>query len=48
MPVLWIVLIVFAAAAIGYAVARNRALASAGGNARGLHSCRPIMAGTRC
>ncbi len=38
MPVLWIVLIVFAAAAIGYAVARNRALASAGGNARGLHS----------
>jgi phosphate transport system permease protein len=38
MPVLWIVLIVFAAAAIGYGVARHRALASAGGNARGLHS----------
>jgi len=38
MPVLWIVLAVLALGLVGYYVARGRALASAGGDARGLHS----------
>ena len=38
MPVLWIVLIILAMAAIGYVMGRQRALASAGGDPRHLHS----------
>ncbi len=38
MPVYWLILIVLALAAVGYVMGRSRALASAGGNARGLHS----------
>ncbi len=38
MPLLWLVLIVLAIAAIGYVVARSRALASTGGESRTLHS----------
>ena len=38
MPVLWIVLIILAMAAIGYVMGRQRALASAGGDPRNLHS----------
>ena len=38
MPVLWLALIVLALAAVGYFVGRARALASAGGDRRGLHS----------
>ncbi len=38
MPVLWIVLAVFTLGAIGFGVARSRAVASAGGDTRALHS----------
>jgi phosphate transport system permease protein len=38
MPVLWLALIVLALAALGYFVGRSRALASAGGDRRLLHS----------
>lgn len=38
MPVIWIVLIVLALAAVGYMLGRSRALASAGGDSRRLHS----------
>ena len=38
MPVLWLSLIVLALAAIGYVVGRTRALQSAGGDSRELHS----------
>ncbi len=38
MPIYWLITIVLALAAIGYVAGRSRALASAGGNARGLHS----------
>ncbi|MEM9248277.1 MAG: phosphate ABC transporter permease subunit PstC [Pseudomonadota bacterium] len=38
MPVLWIVLAVFALGGIGFAMARARAVASAGGDTRKLHS----------
>ncbi|MDF0600495.1 phosphate ABC transporter permease subunit PstC [Psychromarinibacter sp. C21-152] len=45
MPVLWIVLIVLALAAVGYVLGRQRALASADGNSRKLHSL-PSFYGT--
>ena len=38
MPILWLFLIVLAIAAIGYVLGRSRALQSAGGDSRGLHS----------
>ncbi len=38
MPTLWLVLIVIAIAAIGYVLGRSRALQSAGGESRDLHS----------
>ncbi|MDC0737285.1 phosphate ABC transporter permease subunit PstC [Cognatishimia sp. SS12] len=38
MPLSWLVLIVFALAAVGYFLGRSRALAGAGGNSRDLHS----------
>ncbi len=38
MPVLWLVLIVLALAAVGYVLGRGRALQSAGGDSRDLHS----------
>ncbi|MGH1465548.1 MAG: phosphate ABC transporter permease subunit PstC [Cognatishimia sp.] len=38
MPVLWLVLIVFALAIVGFFLGRGRALSSAGGNSRNLHS----------
>ncbi len=38
MPVLWIVLIILALAVVGYIMGRQRALASAGGDSRKLHS----------
>lgn len=38
MPLTWLVLIVLAIAAVGYVLARRRALASADGNAHALHS----------
>lgn len=38
MPVFWLILIVLAIAATGYVVGRSRALASAGGDSRILHS----------
>ncbi len=38
MPILWLILIVLAIAAVGYVVGRARALHSAGGDSRGLHS----------
>jgi phosphate transport system permease protein len=38
MPLYWLVLIIVAIAAIGYAMGRSRALASAGGDSRRLHS----------
>ncbi|MGY3436880.1 MULTISPECIES: phosphate ABC transporter permease subunit PstC [unclassified Marinovum] len=38
MPLLWLILIVLAIAVIGYIVGRSRALASAGGDIRDLHS----------
>ena len=38
MPLFWIVLIVLALAAVGYVAGRSRALASAGGDTRALHS----------
>ena len=38
MPLLWLVLIVLIVAAAGYFMGRSRALASAGGDIRGLHS----------
>ena len=38
MPVLWILLIVLALGAVGYVLARSRAMQSAGGDARALHS----------
>ena len=37
-PLYWLILIVLAIAAIGYVMGRARALASAGGSLRGLHS----------
>jgi phosphate transport system permease protein len=38
MPLIWLVIIVFVIAAGGYVLGRSKALAGAGGNARGLHS----------
>ncbi len=38
MPILWLILIVFAIAVVGYVLGRARALHSAGGDSRGLHS----------
>lgn len=38
MPVLWLILLVLAIAALGYVLGRMRALRSAGGDARNLHS----------
>ncbi|MXQ07166.1 phosphate ABC transporter permease subunit PstC [Alphaproteobacteria bacterium GH1-50] len=38
MPLLWLILIVLALAAVGYVAGRSRAMASAGGNSRALHS----------
>ncbi|WP_037306818.1 phosphate ABC transporter permease subunit PstC [Ruegeria halocynthiae] len=38
MPLLWLILIVVAIAAVGYVLGRARALQSAGGDSRGLHS----------
>ncbi|MEO1677055.1 MAG: phosphate ABC transporter permease subunit PstC [Pseudomonadota bacterium] len=38
MPVTWIVLIILGLAAVGYVLGRQRAMASAGGDPRGLHS----------
>ena len=38
MPVLWIILIILALATVGYVMGRQRALASAGGDSRILHS----------
>ena len=38
MPLLWLVMIVLALAALGYVLGRSRALSAAGGNSRGLHS----------
>ena len=38
MPLYWLILIVLALAAIGYVVGRGRAIASNGGDPRGLHS----------
>lgn len=38
MPLYWLLLVVLALAAIGYVMGRSRALASAGGKVRGLHS----------
>ncbi len=38
MPLLWLILIVLAIAVAGYVIGRQRALASAGGDSRGLHS----------
>ncbi|MBD3663253.1 phosphate ABC transporter permease subunit PstC [Sulfitobacter sp. TSTF-M16] len=38
MPATWILLIVLALSAVGYVMARNKALQSAGGNRRALHS----------
>ena len=38
MPLLWLILIVLAIAVAGYVLGRQRALASAGGDSRGLHS----------
>ena len=38
MPILWLFLIVIAIAAVGYVLGRSRALQSAGGDSRNLHS----------
>ncbi len=38
MPTLWLVVLLFALAAVGFVVGRRRALATAGGDARALHS----------
>ncbi len=38
MPIYWLILIVLAIATVGYVMGRARALASAGGDIRGLHS----------
>ncbi|WP_424833655.1 phosphate ABC transporter permease subunit PstC [Ruegeria sp.] len=38
MPILWLILIVLAIAAVGYVLGRSRALKSAGGDSRDLHS----------
>lgn len=38
MPLYWLILIVFAIALVGYVMGRARALSSAGGSIRGLHS----------
>ncbi|MDU8944178.1 phosphate ABC transporter permease subunit PstC [Ovoidimarina sediminis] len=38
MPLSWLLLILFALAVLGYVMGRSRALASAGGDSRGLHS----------
>ena len=38
MPLLWLIAIVFALAVVGYVMGRSRAMASAGGNSRALHS----------
>jgi phosphate transport system permease protein len=45
MPVLWLFLIVLAVATIGFVVGRSRALASAGGDSRNLHSL-PVYYGS--
>ncbi len=37
-PLIWLVAIVFALSAVGYVLGRNRAMASAGGDSRRLHS----------
>ncbi|WP_299075383.1 phosphate ABC transporter permease subunit PstC [uncultured Ruegeria sp.] len=44
MPILWLFLIVMAIAAIGYVLGRSRALQSAGGDSRDLHSL-PVFYG---
>ncbi|NRB00896.1 MAG: phosphate ABC transporter permease family protein, partial [Rhodobacteraceae bacterium] len=44
MPILWLIIIVLAIALVGYVAGRRRALASAGGNTRNLHSL-PIYYG---
>ena len=38
MPLIWLILIVLTIAAFGYVIGRNRAMASANGDIRGLHS----------
>ncbi len=38
MPLLWLILVILALSAAGYIAGRRRALSSAGGDARGLHS----------
>ena len=38
MPFLWLVIIILAIGGVGYVLGRNRALSSAGGDIRGLHS----------
>ncbi|MCA0873383.1 phosphate ABC transporter permease subunit PstC [Seohaeicola saemankumensis] len=38
MPTLWLVVLLFALAAVGFVLGRSRALATAGGDARALHS----------
>lgn len=45
MPILWLTLIVLAIAAVGFFMGRQRALASAGGDSRNLHSL-PIYYGS--
>ncbi|WP_171129501.1 MULTISPECIES: phosphate ABC transporter permease subunit PstC [unclassified Ruegeria] len=45
MPIAWLILIVLAIAAVGYVLGRSRALQSAGGDSRGLHSL-PVFYGT--
>ena len=44
MPTLWLVVLLFALAAVGFVLGRSRALATAGGDARALHSL-PIYYG---
>jgi len=38
MPLIWLIAIIFALAGLGFVMGRGRAVASAGGDARGLHS----------
>jgi phosphate transport system permease protein len=45
MPILWLIVIVLVLAALGYVLGRQRALASAGGDSRGLHSL-PVYYGS--
>ncbi|WP_171207482.1 MULTISPECIES: phosphate ABC transporter permease subunit PstC [unclassified Ruegeria] len=45
MPIAWLILIVLAIASVGYVLGRSRALQSAGGDSRGLHSL-PVFYGT--